>query len=71
MTAGLKQGVLKQGVLKNKALYGITPTYLSDHIIMDFNVEGYDTKGPDQIYTSLQVLHKEACILCGLFVIIP
>ena len=41
-----------------KAIHGIAPTYLSDRIVMDFDVNGYDTKGSDmELYLPTQ--HKE------------
>ena len=30
-----------------KAIHGIAPTYLSDRIVMNFDVNGYDTRGSD------------------------
>ena len=42
-----------------KAIHGIAPTYLSDRIVMNFDVNGYDTRGSDmELY--LPTLRKEA-----------
>ena len=42
-----------------KAIHGIAPTYLSDHIVMNFDVNGYDTRWSDMdLY--LPTLRKEA-----------
>ena len=42
-----------------KAIHGISPTYLSDRIVMNFDVNGYDTRGSDmELY--LPTLRKEA-----------
>ena len=42
-----------------KAIRGIAPTYLSDRIVMNFDVNGYDNRGSDMdLY--LPKLHKEA-----------
>ena len=30
-----------------KAIHGIAPTYISDSIVMNFDVNGYDTRGSD------------------------
>ena len=30
-----------------KAIHGIAPTYLSDRIVMNFDVNCYDTRGSD------------------------
>ena len=41
-----------------KAIHGIAPTYLSDSIVMNFDVNGYDTRGSDmKLY--LPTLRKE------------
>ena len=41
-----------------KAIHGIAPTYLSDRIVMHFDVNGYDTRGSDMdLY--LPTLRKE------------
>ena len=41
-----------------KAIHGIAPTYLSDRIVMNFDVNGYDTRGSDMdLY--LPTVHKE------------
>ena len=41
-----------------KAIHGIVPTYLSDRIVMNFDVNGYDTTGSDMdLY--LPTLRKE------------
>ena len=46
-------------ILMFKAIHGIAPTYLSDRIVMDFDVNGYDTRGSDMdLY--LPTLHKDA-----------
>ena len=42
-----------------KAIHGIAPTYLSNRIVMNFDVNGYDTKGSDMDFY-LPALHKEA-----------
>ena len=34
-------------ILMFKAIHGIAPTYLSDRIVMNFDVNGYDTRGSD------------------------
>ena len=45
-------------ILMFKAIYGIAPTYLSDRIVMNFDVNGYDTRGSDMdLY--LPTLRKE------------
>ena len=46
-------------ILMFKAIHGIAPTYLSDRIVMNFDVNGYDTRGSDMdLY--LPTLHKES-----------
>ena len=46
-------------ILMLKAIHGIAPTYLSDRIVMNFDVNGYDTRGSDMdLY--LPTLHKES-----------
>ena len=41
-----------------KAIHGIAPTCLSDHIVINFDVNGYDTRGSDmELY--LPTLHKD------------
>ena len=46
-------------ILMFKAIHGIAPTYLSDRIVMDFDVNGYDARGSDMdLY--LRTPHKEA-----------
>ena len=41
-----------------KAIHGIAPTYPSDPIVMNFDVNGYDTRGSDmELY--LPTLHKD------------
>ena len=46
-------------ILMFKAIHEIAPTYLSDRIVMNFYVNGYDTRGSDMdLY--LLTLHKEA-----------
>ena len=46
-------------ILMFKAIRGIAPTYLSDRIVMNFDVNGYDNRGSDMdLY--LPKLHKEA-----------
>ena len=45
-------------ILMFKAIHGIAPTYLSDRIVMNFDVNGYATRGSDMdLY--LPTLHKE------------
>ena len=45
-------------ILMFKAIHGITPTYLSDRIVMNFDVNSYDTRGSDMdLY--LPTLRKE------------
>ena len=45
-------------ILMFKAIHGIAPTYLSDRIVMNFDVNGYDTRGSDMdLY--LPTLRKE------------
>ena len=42
-----------------KSIHGIAPTYLSDRVVMNFDVNGYDTRGSDmELY--LPTLRKEA-----------
>ena len=42
-----------------KAIHGIVPKYLSNRIVMNFYVNGYDTRGSDMdLY--LPTLRKEA-----------
>ena len=42
-----------------KSTHGIAPTYLSDRVVMNFDVNGYDTRGSDmELY--LPTLRKEA-----------
>ena len=42
-----------------KVIHGIAPTYLSDRIVMNFDVNGYDTRGSDMdLY--LPTLRKDA-----------
>ena len=42
-----------------KYIHGIAPTYLSDRIVMNFDVNGYDTRGSDmEVY--LPTLRKES-----------
>ena len=42
-----------------KSIHGIAPTYLSDRVVMDFDVNGYDTRGSDmELY--LPTLRKES-----------
>ena len=42
-----------------KYIHGIAPTYLSDRVVMNFNVNGYDTRGSDmELY--LPTLRKES-----------
>ena len=42
-----------------KAIHGIAPTYLSNRIVMNFDVNGYDTRGSEmELY--LPTLSKEA-----------
>ena len=46
-------------ILMFKAIPGIAPTYLSDRIVMNFDANGYDTRGSDMdLY--FPTLHKEA-----------
>ena len=46
-------------ILMFKAIHGIAPTYHSDCIVMNFDVNGYDTRGSDMdLY--LPTLHKES-----------
>ena len=33
-------------ILMFKSIHGIAPTYLSDRVVMNFDVDGYDTSGP-------------------------
>ena len=41
-----------------KAIHGIAPTYLSDRVVMNFDVNGYDTRSSNmELY--LPTLHKE------------
>ena len=42
-----------------KAIHGIVPTYLSDRIVVNFDVNSYDTKGSD-MDSYLPTLRKEA-----------
>ena len=45
-------------ILMFKAIHGIAPTYLSDRIVMNFDVNGFDTRGSDMdLY--LPTLRKE------------
>ena len=42
-----------------KSIHGIAPTYLSDRVVMNFDVNGYDTRGSDmELY--LPTLRKES-----------
>ena len=41
-----------------KAIHGIAPTYLSDRIVMNFDVNGYGTRGSD-VDLYLPTLRKE------------
>ena len=42
-----------------KYIHGIAPTYLSDRVVMNFDVNGYDTRGSDmELYLPTQ--RKEA-----------
>ena len=41
-----------------KAIHGIAPTYLSDHIVMNFDGNSYDTRGSD-IELYLPTLRKD------------
>ena len=42
-----------------KSIHGIAPTYLSDRVVMNFDVNGYDTRTSDmELY--LPTLRKEA-----------
>ena len=42
-----------------KYIHGIAPTYLSDRVVMNFDVNGYDTRGSDmELY--LPTLRKES-----------
>ena len=46
-------------ILMFKSANGIAPTYLSDRVVMNFVVDGYDTRGSDmELYLSM--LRKEA-----------
>ena len=46
-------------ILMFKSIHGIAPTYLSDRVVMNFEVNGYDTRGSDmELY--LPTLRKEA-----------
>ena len=46
-------------ILMFRAIHGIAPTYLSDRIDMNFDVNGYDTRGAD-MDLNLPTLRKEA-----------
>ena len=42
-----------------ESIHGIVPIYLSDRVVMNFDVNGYDTRGSDmELY--LPTLHKES-----------
>ena len=46
-------------ILMFKSIHGIAPTYLSDRVVMNFDVNGYDTRGLDmELY--LPTLRKES-----------
>ena len=46
-------------ILMFKSIHGIAPTYLSDRVVMNFDVNGYDTRASDmELY--LPTLRKEA-----------
>ena len=46
-------------ILMFKSIHGIAPTYLSDRVVMNFDVNGYDTRTSDmELY--LPTLRKEA-----------
>ena len=46
-------------ILMFKSIHGIAPTYLSDRVVMNFDVNGYDTRGSDmELY--LPTLRKES-----------
>ena len=38
-------------ILMLKSIHGIAPTYLLDRVVMDFDVNGYDTRGSNMEYT--------------------
>ena len=42
-----------------KAIHGIAPTYRSDRIVVNFDVNGYDTRGSDMEFY-LPMLRQEA-----------
>ena len=38
-----------------KSIHGIAPTYLTDRVVMNFDVNGYDTRGSDmELYLTLR-----------------
>ena len=50
-----------------KAIHGDVPTYLSDRIVMNFDVNGYDTRGANSMNVYLPTAHKEIFKLSFLY----
>ena len=49
-------------ILMFKAIHGIAPTYLSDRIVMNFDVNGYDTRGSDMDLSLLYVSYEHGIV---------
>ena len=42
-----------------KSIHGLAPTYMCNHVVMNFDVNGYDTRGTDSMNVYLPKLKKD------------
>ena len=42
-----------------KAIHGLAPSYISGQIVMNFDINGYDTRGADSMNVYLPTLKKD------------